>query len=57
MNDLTLKMHQVYYVVLLTLACHLIGLVVQISQFEKQETQVLSEAILAINHQRASPFP
>lgn len=30
-------MHQVYYVVLLTLACYHIGLVVQISQFEKLE--------------------
>ena len=30
-------MHQVYYVVLLTLACHHIGHVVQISQFEKLE--------------------
>lgn len=38
MDDLALKMHQVYYVVLLTLTCHHICLVVQISQFAKQET-------------------
>lgn len=30
-------MHHVYYVVLLTLACHHMALVVQISQFEKLE--------------------
>lgn len=57
MNDLTLKMRRVYYVVLLTGAHHHIHLVVQISQFEKQETQKISEAILAISHQRTSTRP
>lgn len=38
MNDLALKIHQVYYMVLLTLAYHHICLVVKISQFAKQET-------------------
>lgn len=35
MNYVTLGMHQVYYVVLLTLACHHLCLMVQISQFER----------------------
>lgn len=34
-NYFTLKMRQLYYVVLLTLACHYICLVMQISPFEK----------------------